>query len=69
MPYFRQPQTPGRLQLGCEAGLTHSNLVDVYDIVRDADTLFLVMELLEGDPEQSVLMERPHPRRRLLRVR
>jgi serine/threonine-protein kinase len=37
--------------------IRHQNVVDVYDVVREGDALFLVMELLEGEP-LSALLER-----------
>jgi len=42
--------------------LTHPNVVDVYDIVQDDHTLFLVMELLEGETLGSCLQRDPHPK-------
>ncbi len=30
--------------------IRHPNVVDVYDVVRDGEGLFLIMELLEGEP-------------------
>jgi serine/threonine protein kinase len=37
------------------ARVRHPNVVDVYDVVHDEDTCFLVMELLEGEPLSMVL--------------
>ena len=37
------------------ARVRHSNVVDIYDVERDGDTLFLVMEYLEGEPLAAVL--------------
>jgi serine/threonine protein kinase len=37
------------------ARVRHSNVVDVYDVERDGDALFLVMEYLEGEPFASLL--------------
>jgi serine/threonine protein kinase len=37
--------------------IRHQNVVDVYDVVREKDALFLIMELLEGEP-MSALLER-----------
>jgi len=37
------------------ARVRHSNVVDVYDVEREADSLFLVMEYLEGEPLASML--------------
>ncbi len=37
--------------------IRHQNVVDVYDVVRVEDALFLVMELLDGEP-LSALLER-----------
>jgi serine/threonine-protein kinase len=44
------------------SSLTHSNVVDVYDVVRDGDTLFLVMELLKGETLRAYLLRNPHPK-------
>jgi len=37
------------------ARVRHSNVVDVYDVERDGDALFLVMEYLEGEPFSTLL--------------
>jgi eukaryotic-like serine/threonine-protein kinase len=42
--------------------LAHPNVVDVYDIVQDDHTLFLVMELLQGETLGSCLQRNPHPK-------
>ena len=42
------------------AKIRHPNVVDVYDVVLDGDSVFLVMELLVGEPLSSFLM---HERR------
>jgi eukaryotic-like serine/threonine-protein kinase len=44
------------------ASLTHSNVVDVYDIVKDGETLFLVMELLKGETLRAYLQRNPQPK-------
>jgi len=36
--------------------IRHPNVVDVYDVVRDGNSLFLVMELLEGETFREVLV-------------
>jgi serine/threonine-protein kinase len=36
--------------------IRHPNVVDVYDVVRDGSSLFLVMELLEGETFREVLL-------------
>ena len=45
------------------SSLSHPNVVDIYDIDRDVDgqTLFLVMELLEGETLRAYLERNPHP--------
>jgi serine/threonine-protein kinase len=43
------------------ARLSHPNIVDVYDVVRDAGTLFLVMELLQGCTLRAFMTQRPKP--------
>lgn len=37
------------------ASVRHPNVVDVYDVVQDGDNVFMVMELLEGEPLTAVL--------------
>lgn len=37
------------------ASIRHPNVVDVYDIVEDGDNVFMVMELLEGEPLTAML--------------
>ncbi|MEY4511159.1 MAG: hypothetical protein RLZZ450_3281 [Pseudomonadota bacterium] len=37
------------------ARVRHSNVVDVYDVEREGESLFLVMEYLEGEPLASLL--------------
>jgi eukaryotic-like serine/threonine-protein kinase len=43
------------------ARIRHANVVDVYDVVRDGDTVFMVMELLEGEPFSALLARRETP--------
>lgn len=42
--------------------LSHPNVVDVYDVVQDDQTLFLVMELLHGETLRSYLRREPNPK-------
>jgi serine/threonine protein kinase len=35
--------------------IRHPNVVDVYDVVREHDAVYLVMELLEGEPLEKLL--------------
>ena len=42
--------------------LSHPNVVDVYDVVRDNETLFLVMELLQGETLREYLRHQQHPK-------
>lgn len=42
--------------------LSHPNVVDVYDVVRDDQTLFLVMELLQGETLREYLRNNPNPK-------
>lgn len=44
------------------SSLTHSNVVDVYDVVKDGETLFLVMELLKGETLRAYLLRNPQPK-------
>jgi serine/threonine protein kinase len=41
--------------------LSHPNVVDVYDVIRDDKTLFLVMELLHGESLRDYLRQRARP--------
>ncbi len=43
--------------------IEHPNLVEVYDIGQDADSLYIVMELLEGEPLSERLARGPLPPR------
>jgi serine/threonine protein kinase len=60
----RRDQAAARLVREAQAAarVRHPNVVDVYDIEREGDAVFLVMEFLEGEPLTSAL------RRRDLRV-
>ena len=40
--------------------LAHPNIVTVHDFDRDGDTLFMTMELLEGEPLDALLKKYPH---------
>ena len=51
--FLREARASSRLQ--------HPNIVDVYDVVRDAGTLFLVMELLQGGTLRAFMTRRPKP--------
>jgi serine/threonine protein kinase len=42
--------------------IDHPNIVDVYDIVQDGDTLFMVMELLEGETLSAYLEHSQPPK-------
>lgn len=55
-------QTLGNLSLEfyCGQALSHRNIVNVYELDRDADVVFFTMELLDGEPLSSVL-ERLRP--------
>jgi eukaryotic-like serine/threonine-protein kinase len=52
-----QPQAIERLvrEAQASARVSHPNVVDVYDVVRDGDAVFLVMEYLDGEPLSSAL--------------
>jgi eukaryotic-like serine/threonine-protein kinase len=49
-----------RLEFYCAQVLSHRNIVNVYELDRDADVSFFTMELLEGEPLGNVL-ERLRP--------
>jgi len=48
------------------ARFSHPNVVDVYDIVREGESLFIVMELLDGEPLTAVLKRGDMPLHALL---
>ena len=51
-----------RRELHCAQSLSHSNIVNVYELDRDSDVVFFTMELLEGELLGSVLAKhRPKP--------
>jgi serine/threonine-protein kinase len=43
------------------ARVRHPNVVDVYDVGRDGDTVYLVMQYLEGEPLSQPLLRRDLP--------
>ena len=51
------PDATARLLREAEAAsrIRHPHVVDVYDVGRDADSVFLVMEYLEGEPLSQLL--------------
>lgn len=51
--------------------LAHPNIVNVYDFDRDGNVIFMVMELLDGEPLNQVIKnmgDTPLPRRRALEI-
>jgi len=44
-----------RLEFHCGQVLSHKNIVNVYELDRDAEVVFFTMELLEGEPLSDVL--------------
>jgi serine/threonine protein kinase len=54
-----------RLEFYCAQLLSHRNIINVYELDRDADVIFFTMELLEGEPLSEVMEHlRPAPMRR-----
>jgi eukaryotic-like serine/threonine-protein kinase len=51
--FLKEARTIGRL--------SHSNIVTVYDIGHDQETIYIAMEFLEGDPLNKVMEEREVP--------
>src|SRR5688572_20359499 len=49
--FLREARAAGRID--------HPNVVDIYDVGRDGDIPFLVMELLKGTPLSSVVGDTP----------
>lgn len=62
--YAASPDAAERLIREARAAsrLSHPNVVDVYDVIRDGQTLFLVMELLQGESLRDFLRTRALPR-------
>jgi serine/threonine-protein kinase len=50
------------------ARVRHPNIVDVYDVVREGDALFLVMELLEGETLTALLRRGGTPIHKLIEL-
>lgn len=50
-----QTLTNLRLEFHCGQVLSHKNIVNVYELDRDADVVFFTMELLEGEPLSDLL--------------
>jgi eukaryotic-like serine/threonine-protein kinase len=61
--YASSPDAAERLMREARAAskLSHPNVVDVYDVMRDEQTLFLVMELLQGESLRDYLRNRARP--------
>jgi serine/threonine protein kinase len=57
-PQFSDPER-GASRVVHEARATsrihHENVVNVYDVIEDAGSIFLIMELLEGEPLSALL--------------
>jgi TolB-like protein/Flp pilus assembly protein TadD len=45
------------------AALSHPNIRGIFDLVRDGDLVFAVMELLEGEPLRGRLLDGPLPQK------
>lgn len=58
--FMREAQAAGRIQ--------HRHVVDVFDVGRDGDVLYLVMPLLEGKSLAALLRERTHSLSELLAI-
>jgi eukaryotic-like serine/threonine-protein kinase len=50
------------------ARIRHPNVVDVYDVLEEGDGLFLIMELLEGEPLSAFLARETIPLPSLIRL-
>lgn len=61
--YAASPDAAERLIREARAAskLSHPNVVDVYDVIRDDQTLFLVMELLQGESLRDYLRRQARP--------
>jgi serine/threonine protein kinase len=61
--YAASPDAAERLIREARAAskLSHPNVVDVYDVIRDGQTLFLVMELLQGESLRDYLRKQTRP--------
>jgi serine/threonine-protein kinase len=61
--YATSPDAAERLIREARAAsrLSHPNVVDVYDVIRDDQVLFLVMELLQGESLRDFLRKQTRP--------
>lgn len=61
--YASSPDAAERLIREARAAskLSHPNVVDVYDVIQDDQTLFLVMELLQGESLRDYLRRQVRP--------
>src|SRR5262245_38017701 len=50
------------------ASLNHSNISSIYQLEESGETLFLLMELVEGDTFSERIAQRPLPLREALRI-
>jgi serine/threonine-protein kinase len=69
--YAESPDAAERLIREARAAsrLSHPNVVDVYDVIRDDQTLFLVMELLQGESLRDFLRKQArHPVHELIAI-
>ncbi|MEY4513507.1 MAG: hypothetical protein RLZZ450_5629 [Pseudomonadota bacterium] len=58
------PDSSTRLLREAQAAsrLSHPNVIDVYDFIQDENTLFLVMELLQGETLRAYLLRNRQPK-------
>src|SRR5262245_56083242 len=57
-----------RREAQATAGLSHPNLVTVYDVGEEEGRLYFAMELVEGRPLVELLRERTSPQQALLAI-
>ena len=50
------------------ARIRHENVVDVYDVIHEGEAVFLVMELLHGEPLSELLARAPLPMHELVQL-
>jgi len=48
--------------------LSHTNIVTVYDVGQDHETIYIAMEFLEGRPLDEVVREKPLPAREVINI-
>src|ERR1700678_2690627 len=56
------------LEARAVSALNHPNIVSIYDIGQTDDTLYIVTELVDGEPLRSVISRGPSPARKIIDI-